>query len=35
MTWQDKVLRPLGNQASLSERNIAKNRFPGLASGLK
>lgn len=30
--WQDEALRPLTSRVSLSERNLAKNRFPELAS---
>ncbi|KOC66469.1 Receptor-type tyrosine-protein phosphatase kappa [Habropoda laboriosa] len=32
MTWQDEALRPPASQAALSERNLAKNRFPELVS---
>ncbi|OAD60994.1 Receptor-type tyrosine-protein phosphatase kappa, partial [Eufriesea mexicana] len=32
MTWQDEALRPPISQTSLSERNLAKNRFPELVS---
>ncbi|XP_026666745.1 receptor-type tyrosine-protein phosphatase T-like isoform X2 [Ceratina calcarata] len=32
VTWQDKALRPPTNQQTLSERNLAKNRFPELVS---
>ncbi|KZC07125.1 Receptor-type tyrosine-protein phosphatase T [Dufourea novaeangliae] len=31
-TWQDEALRPSTIQVSLSERNLAKHRFPELAS---
>ncbi|XP_053977491.1 uncharacterized protein LOC128875697 [Hylaeus volcanicus] len=31
-SWQDEALRPPTSQSSLSERNLAKNRFPELAS---
>ncbi|XP_078033096.1 uncharacterized protein LOC144467943 [Augochlora pura] len=30
--WQDEALRPAASEISLSERNLAKNRFPELAS---
>ncbi|CAK9827233.1 Receptor-type tyrosine-protein phosphatase kappa [Anthophora retusa] len=32
MTWQDEALRPPTNEVALSERNLAKNRFPELVS---
>ncbi|XP_034178249.2 uncharacterized protein LOC117603333 [Osmia lignaria lignaria] len=32
MTWQEQALRPSTSRVSLSERNLAKNRYPELAS---
>lgn len=32
--WQDEALKQVTSPLSLSERNLAKNRFPELISGL-